>query len=263
MPRQRLRIILITAVICLALIAVPVALTWQQTQQERINRQLIAAVRRLDPDAVTAALERRADPNTRSNPDAPSVFVQRVQTWLQRAPTTPPEAETALNEALSAKDADSSPSGERPSPKARIVLTLLDKGADPNIPSRSGTPPLVAASRNCSADIVRLLLDHKAKINAKNADGYTALIKAALNDRVDTVQLLLQRGADVNAKDNTGSTALMCAAELDYTRTEEALLQRHADVTITNLLKLTALQYAFQHGKTNSVNLLRQHGATK
>ena len=103
MPRQSLRIILITAVICLALIAVPVTLTWQQTQQERINRKLISDIRRLDAEAVTTDLERGADPNTRSNPDAPSVFVQRLQGLIQRAPAIP-EVETALNEAISVPD---------------------------------------------------------------------------------------------------------------------------------------------------------------
>lgn len=270
MPRQRRRIVLTTAVICLVLIALPFMLTWPQTQMERLNRQLIAAIRVLDADAVEAALKRRADPNTRSNPDAPSVYVQRVQRWFRRDTAIQPEADTALNEALSARFSDGSRSNEASPAKTRIIKALLEAGADVNKQYLTGStslisdPPLVAASRDCSLKVVQLLLDYKANVNARTNSGNTALIEAALQGRTDVVQLLLRYKAEVNAKDSTGGmTALMCAAQNDYLKTEEALIQGHADVNLKNSLGLTALKYAEKNGHPLSVQLLLKHGALK
>ena len=92
--------------------------------------------------------------------------------------------------------------GEKP----EVVSLLLDRGADINARSISGSTPLHLAASSQTVEIVALLLDRGANINARDMDRETPLHLAVRHNTSDVVELLLYRGADINARNNEGKT---------------------------------------------------------
>jgi uncharacterized protein len=88
-----------------------------------------------------------------------------------------------------------------------FIRTLLEIGADPNVPVDDGFPPLVAAlsasqetagvqRRTDADDIIRLLLSFGADPNQRGINDYTALHMAVAVRHHLAVQILLDSGAD-------------------------------------------------------------------
>jgi len=96
-----------------------------------------------------------------------------------------------------------------------LFSALLDRGANPNLRSRGGTPLTVAAGQGRN-DFARVLLDHGAQVDAADEDGRTSLTIAAMRGNLKLVQLLLQHAADVAHTDNKGKTAAAYAEEEGY-----------------------------------------------
>lgn len=96
-----------------------------------------------------------------------------------------------------------------------IVKTLLNAGADPNLPSRESmkVTPLASAAAAKQTGLARLLIEHGASVNARAAGGHIPLHEASANGNVELVKLLLENGADVNAKTDDGKTPLDFATE--------------------------------------------------
>ena len=103
------------------------------------------------------------------------------------------------------------------------IRMLLDKGADPNLTSKSGVTPLMAAAGLGSRDSdtrgrykteteaiesARMLLEAGAEINATEEKGQTALHGAAFWGFTQLVQFLADHGAKLDAKDNRGMTPI-------------------------------------------------------
>lgn len=86
-----------------------------------------------------------------------------------------------------------------------IVKLLLEKGADINQLSRTGTPLMFAASNPLNLEVVKLLLAAGADVNKIDENGETALFKA-LDDK--TIETLIAAGADVNIKNKNNQTYL-------------------------------------------------------
>lgn len=78
---------------------------------------------------------------------------------------------------------------------------LLQKGADPNLASRSGDTPLIAAARIGYVDAVDWLLARGAKVDDTNRMGETALIVAVQQRHLPIVRTLLAEGADPDKTD--------------------------------------------------------------
>jgi ankyrin repeat protein len=105
-----------------------------------------------------------------------------------------------------------------------IMRLLLDKGADPNIPTFSNSTALMAASginfayqqtytesREHQMEAVKLCLEKGADVNAVNSMGLTALMGAANRGLDDIVELLVQKGARLDVKDKQGRDPLTWA----------------------------------------------------
>ena len=102
-----------------------------------------------------------------------------------------------------------------------LVKLLLDKGADPNIPSNNPfkVTPLHSACAISSIPIAELLLEHGADVNAKQMQGVTPLHSAAHHGQTQMVKLLIDKGADINAKMDNGQTPLSMASGKDFHET--------------------------------------------
>jgi ankyrin repeat protein len=101
---------------------------------------------------------------------------------------------------------------------------LLDKGADPNIPTLAGTTALMAAagvnwaenqtyteSKESLMAALKLCFEKGADVNAKNSMGITAVIGAANRGSDDMLEFLVEKGAKLDVKDNEGRTPLVWA----------------------------------------------------
>jgi ankyrin repeat protein len=128
---------------------------------------------------------------------------------------------------------------ERSKPRAEIVATLLDHGADLTIPiNHSGgcvsTTAIHLASGCGYTEIVRVLLDRGAAIDDLdyNDRGPKTPLHAAIRcGHEDVVRLLLDRGASIHAKNGQdGMTALHYAAGGGWYRIAQLLLDHGATI---------------------------------
>jgi len=105
-----------------------------------------------------------------------------------------------------------------------LMHVLLDRGADPNIPTLAGTTALMAAagvnwtvaqtfawSKEALLEAVRLCLEKGADVNAVNSMGLTPVMGAANRGSDDIIQFLVDKGARLDAKDAVGRTPVTWA----------------------------------------------------
>ena len=107
---------------------------------------------------------------------------------------------------------------------------LLDRGADPNMPSPGDGNALIAAAGAGQVAVMKLLLDRGARVDEVVLGDENALITAADAGEVEAVKLLISRGADVNARVWSGRewrTALMMAKRDGHVMAER---QRHNEI---------------------------------
>ena len=95
---------------------------------------------------------------------------------------------------------------------------LVDHGANPNLETKSGATPLLAAAAVRWAaywtqhapysrlDAVKFCLDHGAQVSARDAKGYSALEGAAFRGDNELIAFLIAKSADVHAKTKAGDT---------------------------------------------------------
>jgi ankyrin repeat protein len=101
---------------------------------------------------------------------------------------------------------------------------LLERGADPNLPTLAGTTALMAAagvnwvvaqtyteSPQASIDAVSLCLELGADVNATNSMGLTALLGAVNRGANDIIEMLVTRGARLDIIDKEGRSPMRWA----------------------------------------------------
>jgi ankyrin repeat protein len=105
-----------------------------------------------------------------------------------------------------------------------VMKLLLKHGADPNIPTYSGTTALMAAAgvnwvfdqtfdegQPALLEAVKLCVELGMDVNAVNSMGLTALHGAANRGSDEIIRYLVQQGAKVEVKDAEGRTPLTWA----------------------------------------------------
>ncbi|XP_061838990.1 ankyrin repeat domain-containing protein 34A [Nerophis lumbriciformis] len=81
---------------------------------------------------------------------------------------------------------------EDPQTRHRMVRYLLEQGADPNIPDKSGRTALMhACAKPAGKEVVSLLLQNRADPSLKDYSGSSALMHALNRGDRDTLQILL------------------------------------------------------------------------
>lgn len=149
-----------------------------------------------------------------------------------------------------------------------VAELLLDAGANPNLPGRSGIAPLSAAAYTGNAKLVAALLAKGADTRIVDATGKSAIVYAAGRGFSPVVAQLLDAGVDVNARYGNDLTALMWAAghseeagAADVKETLELLIKRGARLDDADDRGRTALMMAAELGHVTAIEVLMQAGA--
>ncbi len=139
------------------------------------------------------------------------------------------------------------------------VLSLLQRGFDPDTPSESGQHGLYLALQEPSPKVAQVLVDWpKTHIDQRNAADETPLMMAALKGQLGLVQRLIERGADVN---KPGWAPLHYAATSGHLAVMALLLEHHAFIDAESPNGTTPLMMAAQYGTPQAVRLLLDAGA--
>jgi len=174
---------------------------YSRNAEHNVNReQLLQLIRTL--------LDRGANPNARTTEVPPTRrFLMGLGdlSWVDFTGQTP-----FLRAALSGD--------------VTVMKLLLEKGADPNIPTASGTTALMAAAgvnwvvaqtftENLATQLeaVKLCLEKGADVNAANSMGLTAVFGAANRGADDILAFLVDHGARLDVKDKQGRTPMVWA----------------------------------------------------
>jgi ankyrin repeat protein len=138
-----------------------------------------------------------------------------------------------------------------------VIKALVEAGADPNIPTESGTTALMMASgagtdvqrarepeeRAVVVQTARYLVEHGADVNKAGQFGWTALHAAAYQGMNDEIEYLVSKGANIDQKDEFGQTALSISMSVLTKEIGARRLQiprRYREDTAKLLLKLGA-----------------------
>ena len=189
---------------------------------------LADAIRAGDANAVTAALERGADP------DHATVAPMLVLAASRGAPAA--------------------------------VAALLEAGADPDALDPRGRPALAVAGARGHLDVVERLLAGGADVETREGSppGRTILqlvIDDAAEPSTAVLGAIVDAGADIDARDDRGESALASAAFMDRYDAAAFLLERGAEASGANDDGVTPRRWAERQGNGRIVELLSEAGA--
>jgi ankyrin repeat protein len=130
-----------------------------------------------------------------------------------------------------------------------LLKTLLDSGADPNVPGQIATnmedyPLTLAIWRHRNIEFLGLLIRYGSKINQRDMGRETPLHLAAVVNYPEAIELLLNHGADIMALSNGRETPLHSACRSLHIASIETLLRHHAFVNARDSQGKTPLDYA-------------------
>jgi uncharacterized protein len=167
------------------------------------------------------------------------------------------------------------------------ILSLLNRGFDPDTVNSAGLSALYLALRDESPKVANALIDWpRTNVEIRTPKDESPLMIAALKGRMDFVKKLIARGADVNkpgwtplhyaatgghleivallldqnayidAASPNGTTPLMMAAEYGSAEAVKLLLDAGADPSLKNQLGLTAIDFANRASRDDSAELI-------
>jgi ankyrin repeat protein len=161
------------------------------------------AVKRDDPAAITALLQRGFDPNTPGPDGTTGLFMAlrdgslKVVPVLVAWPSTQVETRTSKDESPLMMAALKG--------HLEIAKALIARNADVN---KTGWTPLHYAATGGHVAIIELLLENHAYIDAESPNATTPLMMAAQYGSTPAVRLLLESGADPGLKNQLGLSAM-------------------------------------------------------
>ena len=154
------------------------------------------------------------------------------------------------------------------------VKQLLERGANPNIPTLGGVTALIDAAGSDNDEeedakalkIAQLLIENNANVHAVDEDNASALTLATMSSADKMVELLLKHGADPNSETTEFNvTPLMLVAATAEDENEQKriniigmLLKYGAKLFKTNSEGRTAYDIAEDEGNTEIANVLKE-----
>ena len=155
----------------------------------------------------------------------------------------------------------------------RILLYLLEMGADVNATDAEACTALHHVSWSGNTAVLDLLVEQNANVNMRNKDGLNALHLAAPWGHTSVVDLLLEHGVDVDPKIEKrhspefdeipfDQTPLHLAAWNGHVGVVKALLKAGASVDARDDRKCTPLQLAAWRGRVEVAEVLLKAGAS-
>ncbi|KAH1981979.1 hypothetical protein KXW88_005009 [Aspergillus fumigatus] len=197
-----------------------------------VNRQGLTALH----SAIGTAYEEATVPlliKTRSDMDFPNVIT----------------GDTALHIAIELR-------------RQRIVLFLLEKGANPNVPNNKGLTPLQLAAKADNCEALSVLLERSAKVEVRSMLGSRALHLAASEGNWVAFDILLIGGADINAWSDNGESLLHeQSRKASDTAIASHLLEHGANLETRTSQGYTPLQCAAMSGNKAMFFFLLARGA--
>lgn len=141
------------------------------------------------------------------------------------------------------------------------LVSLLQRGFDPNTPDSRGLHPLFLALRGESAKSFDALMQHPGiQVDVPNARGESPLMMAALRGNLPAMQALVARGAQINRE---GWTPLHYAASAPSAEAVRWLIGKGALLDSRAPNGSTPLMLAARYGQEESVWLLVDSGADR
>ncbi|KAH1278054.1 hypothetical protein KXX33_001670 [Aspergillus fumigatus] len=146
--------------------------------------------------------------------------------------------------------------------RQRIVLFLLEKGANPNVPNNKGLTPLQLAAKTDNCEALSVLLERSAKVEVRSMLGSRALHLAASEGNWIAFDILLIGGADINAWSDNGESLLHeQSRKASDTAIASHLLEHGANLETRTSQGYTPLQCAAMSGNKAMFFFLLARGA--
>jgi len=126
-----------------------------------------------------------------------------------------------------------------------IVETLLQYGADPDVPNTSSGNTTMHDAAISSTEILQIVFPLCKNPNARNKKGETALFLAAQLDKIENLKILISSGrCDINIQDNSGATALFLALKENKIEHARLLIKAGANIYLADNDNANLLHYA-------------------
>ena len=138
---------------------------------------------------------------------------------------------------------------------AELVKLLLEKGAEPNKPTKNKRYPLLLCAYSGYLDLAKLLLKHNANPNQEGREGLP-LYAASKNGHEDMILLLLQHGALINKVDSDGETALFGSVKHGHPEITKLLLENGANSLLASKNGDTAMDVAIAMKDWGTVGMM-------